>query len=65
MTKEYDGSPPTFSASIELAVGNPSHFPLLVRDVIVEVAINGVDMGTSYLPQEVLWVEVPALDWQT
>ena len=65
MTKEYAGTPPTFSASIELAVGNPSPFPLLVRDMLVEVTINGVDVGTSYLPQEALWVEVLALDWQT
>ncbi len=54
-------TPSKFSATIELAIGNPSAFAVTVRDLAVRVVINGVDMGSLGFQEE--WYIIPAFDW--
>lgn len=68
MTKEYEEgfsfilewTPPKFSVTIELAIGNPSVFTVTVRDMTVRVVVNGIQMGSLGFQEE--WYMIPAFD---
>ena len=55
-------TPSKFSATIELAIGNPSAFTLTVRDMTVRLTVNGVDMGSQGFQEQ--WYMIPAFDWR-
>ena len=69
-TKEYEEgfefilqwTPSKFSATITLAIGNPSAFTVTVRDMTVRLLINGVDMGSLGFQEE--WYMIPAFGWR-
>ncbi len=69
-TKEYEEgfefiiqwTPSKFSVTLELAIGNPSAFTVTVRDMIVRLTINGINVGSLGSQEE--WCMIPAFDWR-
>jgi len=70
MTRKYEKgfwfilqwTPSKFSATIELAVGNPSAFDVIVRDLSARLVLNGIDMGSAFSPEK--WHIIPAFGWR-
>jgi len=70
MTKQYEEgfwfilqwTPNKFTATIELAIGNPSAFTVTIRDLSVRLTLNGIDMGSLNFQEE--WYKISAFDWR-
>jgi hypothetical protein len=62
---EYPGnySHNRYSATVTISVGNPSSFPVTVRDMGSRLTVNGVDMlGVQEIQEE--WYVIPAFGWR-
>ncbi len=55
--------PYRYSVTVTISVGNPSAFPVTVRDMSARLTVNGVNMvGAKESPEE--WYVIPAFGWR-